>query len=280
MPSEDAKSVKREAVKAEQEAEDRSLSSILQARKKNPTNAGTLAAKSRPKEGKMKKEDYEDYKDEPIKVKGSSGSRSKPKSEKVKKEVSFSDEEDDDDEPLSKRSVTTKNTRELNKKKKQKEEAKKVSVKTKENGKVKRERKVYDLPGQKRDIPEERDPLRIFYETLYKQVPSSEMAQIWMMESGLLPIDVAKKVNEKKQKKSQIKVTSPLKGVTPARRAQTENVRKSTDASSVSQKKKITGTGTVASKQSKKRKIGDGSSEDDSDRDFLANISTKKHRAS
>lgn len=68
---------------------------------------------------------------------------------------------------------------------------------------------MYDLPGQKRDSPEEvsfslflrisnkkfvlgflkllicleldlqRDPLRIFYETLYNQVPSSEMAAIW-----------------------------------------------------------------------------------------------------
>eukprot|EP01018_Ginkgo_biloba_P001965 Gb_27663 [translate_table: standard] len=47
------------------------------------------------------------------------------------------------------------------------------------NGKEKPEKKVYVLPGQKHDPPEERDPLRIFYESLYEQIPTSEMAQIW-----------------------------------------------------------------------------------------------------
>ncbi|KAK2416455.1 hypothetical protein QL285_038849 [Trifolium repens] len=37
-----------------------------------------------------------------------------------------------------------------------------------------KERKVYDLPGQKRDPPEERDPLRIFYESLQEQIPTGE----------------------------------------------------------------------------------------------------------
>lgn len=45
--------------------------------------------------------------------------------------------------------------KELNKKKKKKEEEKKKgSAVTEQNGK-KRERKVYELPGQKRDPPEE-----------------------------------------------------------------------------------------------------------------------------
>ncbi|KAK2399274.1 hypothetical protein QL285_049116 [Trifolium repens] len=42
-----------------------------------------------------------------------------------------------------------------------------------------REKKVYSLPGQKHDPPEERDPLRIFYESLSKQIPTSEMAEFW-----------------------------------------------------------------------------------------------------
>ncbi|XP_075517061.1 uncharacterized protein LOC142551618 isoform X3 [Primulina tabacum] len=67
----------------------------------------------------------------------------------------------------------------------------------------KREKKVFDLPGQKRDPPEERDPLRIFYETLYKQVPTSDMASIWKESFGLLPKEEAKKVSEKKQKRAQ-----------------------------------------------------------------------------
>ncbi|KAJ0479009.1 hypothetical protein HanRHA438_Chr13g0577841 [Helianthus annuus] len=63
---------------------------------------------------------------------------------------------------------------------KKKEEKKKV-VKGSDSSvkKEKKERKVYDLPGQKRDPPEERDPLRIFYESLYSQIPTSEMAAIW-----------------------------------------------------------------------------------------------------
>lgn len=43
----------------------------------------------------------------------------------------------------------------------------------------KKEKKVYDLPGQKHDPPEERDALRIFYSTLREQIPESEMAEIW-----------------------------------------------------------------------------------------------------
>ncbi|XP_022016608.2 uncharacterized protein LOC110916166 [Helianthus annuus] len=42
--------------------------------------------------------------------------------------------------------------------------------------KTTREKKVYSLPGQKFDLPEEREPLRIFYESLSRQIPSSEMA--------------------------------------------------------------------------------------------------------
>ncbi|XP_044472418.1 uncharacterized protein LOC123201037 isoform X2 [Mangifera indica] len=42
-----------------------------------------------------------------------------------------------------------------------------------------REKKVFTLPGQKYDPPEEREPLRIFYESLSKQKPSSEMAEFW-----------------------------------------------------------------------------------------------------
>ncbi|ONK80165.1 uncharacterized protein A4U43_C01F14580 [Asparagus officinalis] len=43
------------------------------------------------------------------------------------------------------------------------------------------------LPGQKHDRPNERDLLRIFFETLYQQLPDCELASKWMMEWGLLP---------------------------------------------------------------------------------------------
>lgn len=55
------------------------------------------------------------------------------------------------------------------------------------NAKPKTERKEYDLPGQKRDTPEEGESLRKFYVSLRKQKPQSEMAEVWLMEHGLLP---------------------------------------------------------------------------------------------
>ncbi|XP_010691868.2 uncharacterized protein LOC104905118 isoform X2 [Beta vulgaris subsp. vulgaris] len=51
---------------------------------------------------------------------------------------------------------------------------------------------MYDFPGQKRDPPEQRDPLRIFYETLYQQKPTSELAAVWM----LLLLEVKKLDND------------------------------------------------------------------------------------
>ncbi|KAI3962845.1 hypothetical protein MKW92_037285 [Papaver armeniacum] len=73
-------------------------------------------------------------------------------------------------------------------------------------------RKVYSLPGQKHDPPEEREPLRIFYESLLEQIPSSNMAEFWMMEHGLLSPERAKRAYEKKQKiKQQQKTGTPIK---------------------------------------------------------------------
>ncbi|KAH9321268.1 hypothetical protein KI387_015907, partial [Taxus chinensis] len=67
----------------------------------------------------------------------------------------------------------------------------------------KKERKIYILPGQKHDPPHEREPLRIFYSSLHQQIPSSEMAEIWMMEHGLLSPDKAKVAFERKQRRQQ-----------------------------------------------------------------------------
>lgn len=80
-----------------------------------------------------------------------------------------------------------------------------------------REKKVFSLPGQKYDIPEEREPLRIFYESLSEQIPSSEMAEFWLMEHGLLSPDKAKKAFEKKQRKQkQQRLGTPIKSRPPA----------------------------------------------------------------
>ncbi|KAJ7965943.1 Translation initiation factor IF-2 [Quillaja saponaria] len=75
-----------------------------------------------------------------------------------------------------------------------------------------REKKVYSLPGQKFDPPEEREPLRIFYESLSKQIPTSEMAEFWMMEHGLLSPERSKKAFEKKQRKQKgLRMGIPIK---------------------------------------------------------------------
>ncbi|CAM6092345.1 unnamed protein product [Calypogeia fissa] len=74
-----------------------------------------------------------------------------------------------------------------------------TSVKTEE----KKKKQVFTLPGQKHEAPEERDPLRIFYESLHEQLPESEMAEVWMMEHGLLEATDAKKALERKQRRVQ-----------------------------------------------------------------------------
>lgn len=90
-----------------------------------------------------------------------------------------------------------------------------------------REKKVFSLPGQKYDTPEEREPLRIFYESLSKQIPSSEMAEFWLMEHGLLSPDRAKKAFEKKQKKQkQLRLGTPIKSPPPAIASKPESSKK------------------------------------------------------
>ncbi|KAL1094659.1 hypothetical protein V6Z11_D06G107300 [Gossypium hirsutum] len=80
-----------------------------------------------------------------------------------------------------------------------------------------REKKVYTLPGQKHDPPEEfREPLRIFYESLSKQIPKSEMAEFWMMEHGLLSPEKDRKAYEKKQRRQkQLRTGTPIKSWKP-----------------------------------------------------------------
>ncbi|KAK9075614.1 hypothetical protein SSX86_003940 [Deinandra increscens subsp. villosa] len=79
-----------------------------------------------------------------------------------------------------------------------------------------KEKKAYSLLGQKFDVPEEREPLRIFYESLSKQIPSSEMAEFWMMEHGMLSPERAKKAFEKKKRKQkEIRLGTPIKSPPP-----------------------------------------------------------------
>ncbi|KAL6618638.1 hypothetical protein ACP70R_033777 [Stipagrostis hirtigluma subsp. patula] len=129
-------------------------------------------------------------------------------------------------------------------------------------GKGKAEKKVYSLPGQKFDPPEEREPLRIFYESLSKQIPSSEMAEFWLMEHGLLSPERAKKAYERKQKRQQqVRMGTPIKP--SVRKDKPEpSVRKDKPESS---KKPITPSNIV----SKVKKRVDYSDDDD---DFIVNM--------
>ncbi|XP_044475976.1 FACT complex subunit SSRP1-A-like isoform X2 [Mangifera indica] len=258
MPSEDAKAVKKE------DTCENSLRSPLESRKKKPVNANAKPKVVKKEEVKDEDGDF----DKPIKRVAAAGA----KESRVKKEPN---DVLDDDKPISKNNSTTTtnaaktDTREPKKKKKKGEEKKEE---VQQNGK-KREKKVYDLPGQKRDPPEERDPLRIFYETLYKQVPNSEMAQFWMMESGLLSFDEAKEVFEKKQKRNQQqKLSSPKKSVSTVK-------KKPPPPSLVSSGKNKTTDSRLAVNQCKKRKVEDKRSEEDSDDEFMVKKLAKKQKA-
>ncbi|CAN1785008.1 hypothetical protein LINPERHAP1_LOCUS16741 [Linum perenne] len=78
--------------------------------------------------------------------------------------------------------------------------------------KTTRVKKVFSLAGQRYDPPEEREPVRIFYESLSEQIPTSEMAEFWMMEHGLLSPERSKKAFEKKQRKQKMQRTGiPIK---------------------------------------------------------------------
>ncbi|GKV44882.1 hypothetical protein SLEP1_g52019 [Rubroshorea leprosula] len=95
-----------------------------------------------------------------------------------------------------------------------------------------REKKVYTLPGQKHDPPEEREPLRLFYESLSKQIPTSEMAEFWMMEHGLLSPERAKRAYEKKQRKQkQLHLGTPVKSPPPKSTSKPESSHKQQQAS-------------------------------------------------
>ncbi|GBG82930.1 hypothetical protein CBR_g36457 [Chara braunii] len=120
---------------------------------------------------------------------------------------------------------------------------KKKQVKKKgkeEPDKKEKEKKVFDLPGQRYEAPEERDPLRIFYETLYQQRPDSEMAEVWMMEHGLLSQEDAKVALSRKQKRAeQMRKGGPGMGALTQRSPPPANKKKTPVAVSSNGKVKL-----------------------------------------
>eukprot|EP00877_Chromochloris_zofingiensis_P000461 jgi/Chrzof1/10415/UNPLg00339.t1 len=93
----------------------------------------------------------------------------------------------------------------------------------KQEAKVKREKKEYDMPGQTRDTPAENDSLRKFYTTLLEQNPDSEMAKRWCVIHGLLSREEAEEwvaVNKgKTNNRTPVKAANGhSNGATPPRR--------------------------------------------------------------
>jgi hypothetical protein len=124
------------------------------------------------------------------------------------KEASSSESDSDDDVPLAalkkkpapavkkKANTPAKKNAPAKKtpaKKKAPAKKKKAPVKKKAPAKKKKKpaaesaaKKKYELQGQKRDPPDEEDSLRKFYVSLRIQRPDSVMAEVWLMEHGLL----------------------------------------------------------------------------------------------
>ncbi|XP_047180246.1 uncharacterized protein LOC124846919 isoform X2 [Vigna umbellata] len=124
-----------------------------------------------------------------------------------------------------------------------------------------REKKVYSLPGQKHDPPEQKEPLRIFYESLSKQIPTSEMAEFWLMEHGLLSPEKAKKAFERKQRKQkELRTGTPVKISKPPTKT----------ATSQKQQQQISKNGDI---KAKKRIVNES---DDDDDDFILSHKRRK----
>ncbi|CAL1373443.1 unnamed protein product [Linum trigynum] len=127
--------------------------------------------------------------------------------------------------------------------------------------KTARVKKAFSLAGQKYDPPEEREPVRIFYESLSEQIPSSEMAEFWMMEHGLLSPERSKKAYVKKQRKQKMqRMGTPIKSAkTPSK----------PESSSHRQQQASSNKGDI---KSKKRLV------DDSDDDYNLVLSAKRKK--
>ncbi|KAL6504453.1 hypothetical protein OROGR_026376 [Orobanche gracilis] len=265
MPRENSKTVKQE--ENGDEDDEKTIASLAKRSNKSPNN-GNGTPKSRPKikkeENKVKKDEEDEDFEKPTSTGALKKIDNKGKMAKMKKEEEEEEEEEEE-----------KKTGKMKKKGGKASESKDVK---------KREKKVFDLPGQKRDPPEEREPLRIFYETLYNQVPDSEIASTWMMESGLLPKEEAKKVFDRKMKKDQKqKLGSPMKTVvTVKRKADSVTIEKRSAKSPIStctRKKKTTTTppSKTASQPSRKRKSKDQSEDNDTD-DFITDVKKSKEK--
>jgi len=89
-------------------------------------------------------------------------------------------------------------------------------------------KKTYEMPGQKKDTPHELDGGRIFYQSLRKQIPESEMAEEYLLSVGLLPRHIALKIVERNERAKNKKSISVGGVFTPVKRTRRKKAAKGT----------------------------------------------------
>ncbi|KAK9839457.1 hypothetical protein WJX81_003542 [Elliptochloris bilobata] len=138
---------------------------------------------------------------------------------------------------------------------------------------VKRERKVYDMPGQTKPTPDELDPLRKFYTSTLEQLPGSEMAKRWLLQHGLLLREEAEELVG-----SQKSLKSP--GKSPAANRSRPAVKMEGAGMKEAAAKKAGSGSKSATKRPAKRKAvaeesEDKDDDDDEDEDFGAKMTKR-----
>lgn len=172
------------------------------------------------------------------------------------------DSDSSDDAPLAVKKTKAKPKRKPAKKKTPAKKAaakKKTTQKatTKKETTVKRQRKVYDKPGQKKDTPEELDVLRMFYESWHTEMPDHPMPEEWCMIHGIFDMKKQVQVAKKYVKTSAKTATKRKKPATKKKTTKKKTTKKKTT-------KKKTNTKKKPAKKKRKVKVeeSDSSSED------------------
>ena len=120
-----------------------------------------------------------------------------------------------------------------------------------------KKRATFDLPGQKKETPDELNSLRMFHEAAYKEFPDCESSEKWLLQHGLIPKAQAIKLavkyaprrsnTTKKKKKTTTTSTKKKKKTTTS----TKNKKKTTTST---KKKKTTNTTKRRKTNTKKKK--------------------------
>ncbi|QCD84776.1 DNA ligase 1-like [Vigna unguiculata] len=140
-----------------------------------------------------------------------------------------------------------------------------------------REKKVYILLGQKHDPPEQKEPLRVFYESLSKQIPTSEMAEFWLMEHGMLSPESAKRAYEKKQRKQkELRAAAPVKPSKPGTKTETsQKQQKASKKDDIKAKKTIVESDDDDDEEEDEEEDNDNDNDND-DNEFISSHKRRK----